>query len=85
MKVAEGLTTAGRKYAVAYALQYTTRDLRRALTRYRRVMAAYPGTPEAEYSRMQITNIATSVVPKQEVLDALVKLTLAHFEHEKAT
>jgi len=82
---AEGVTEAGRQYAVAYALQYATKDLHEAFTLYRCVMAAYPDTPEADYSRMQIMNIATSVVPKQELLDAQVALTLAHFEHEKAT
>ena len=85
MKKAEEHTEAGRQYAVAYGVQYTAKDLHEALKLYKGVMAAYPDTPEADYSRMQILNIATAVVPKQELLDAQSELALAHFEHEAAT
>ena len=85
MKKAEVLTEAGRQYAVAYAAQFTKKDLREALDLHRGVMAAHPDTPEAGYSRTQILNIAQSVVPKQELLDAQAVLALAHFEHEKVT
>ena len=73
---------AGEQYAEAHAAHYTTKDLHEALGLYQGVMAAHPNTTEAEYSRSQLQNIATSVVPKQELLDAQVELTLAHLEHE---
>ena len=72
---------AGQQYAAAHAAHYTTKDLQDALGLYQDVMVAHPDTPEAEYSRSQIQNIAHSVVPKQELLDAQVELALAHLEH----
>jgi hypothetical protein len=76
-----GLTEAGQHYAAAYAAHYTTKDLHEAIKLYMGVMAAYPNTQEAEYSRSQIQNIVNVVVPKQDLLDAQVNLALAHFEH----
>lgn len=78
MRNETGLTEAGQHYAAAYAAHYTTKDLRGAIELYQGVMAAYPNTQEAEYSRSQIENIVKVVVPKQDVLDAQVKLVLAH-------
>jgi hypothetical protein len=76
------LTEAGRQYATAYAAQYSERDLPAAFQLHMKVMASYPGAPEAEYSRIQVQNIVNTVVPKQELLDAEIKLALAHLEHE---
>lgn len=73
-------TDASKQYQAAYAEHYTTKDLYVALKLYRGVMAAHPNTKEAEYSRMQILNIANSVVPKQEVLTAQIDMALAHLE-----
>ena len=78
-------TEAGRQYAAAHDAQYTTKDLHEALGLYRDVMAAHPDTQEAEYSWTQIHNIVKSVVPKQELLDAQVKLTFAHLKDEGPT
>ena len=77
-----GLTEAAQQYAAAHAAHYTTKNLHRALELYRGIMAVHPNTQEAEYSRTQIQNIAKDVVPKQELLDSQVELTLAHLEHE---
>ncbi len=74
-------TEANRQYSAAYAAHYTEHDLPSALRLYRQVIALHPGDPEAEYSRAQIQNIVNEVVPKQELLDAQVKLAMAHFEH----
>ena len=76
------ITEPEQQYASAYAAHYTERDLPTALRLYMKVMGSYPGTQEADNARAQIQNIVNSVVPKQEVLDAEIKLALDHFEHE---
>ena len=78
----EPLTEAGQKYAAAQVAQYETKDLHEALELYTGVMVAHPNTHEAEYSRSQVQNIVTRVVPKQELLDAQAELALAHLKHE---
>lgn len=75
------LTEASRHYAKAYVAQYTEHDLPLAMQLYKQVMVSHPTSPEAEYSRVQIQNIVNAVVPKQERLDAQMKLALTHFEH----
>jgi hypothetical protein len=45
-------------------------------------MESHPSDPEAEYSRVQVLNIANAVVPKQELLDAQMELVLAHLERD---
>jgi hypothetical protein len=51
-------------YAAADAVHYKTKDLHEALELYMSVMATHLDTPEAEYSRTQIQNIAKSIFPK---------------------
>ncbi len=75
-------TAAGRQYAAAHTAHYATKHLHEALGLYRGVMAAYPNTQEAEYSRTQIENIVKSVVPREDLLTAQVELTLARLAHE---
>ena len=82
MKNVTASTEAGREYAAAYAAHYKGHDLLMALQLYRKVMASHPGAKEADYSRMQVTNIVNTVVPKQELLDAQMELALAHLEHK---
>jgi hypothetical protein len=74
------LTEAGRQYATAYAAHYTGGDLPKALRLYMKVIASHADAPEAGYSRTQVQNIVNAVVPKHEILDAQVKLALAHLE-----
>ena len=69
-------------YADAHAAHYKTKDLHEALNLYTSVMSDHPDTPEAEYSRTQIQNIAKSVVPKQELVDAQREMILEHLELE---
>lgn len=76
------LAGAGQQYAAAHAAHYTTKNLHEALGLYQGVMVAHPDTREAEYSRTQIQNIAHSLVPEQELLNAQVELALAHLERE---
>jgi hypothetical protein len=82
MKNDTELAEPDRQYATAYAAHYTERDLPMALQLYMEVMASCPGTREADYARAQIQNIVTTVVPKQELLDAQIKLAFARFEHQ---
>jgi len=75
-------TMASRGYDKAHAAHYATKDLTEAVGLYRGVMAAYPDTQEAEYSRTQIYNIVKSVVPDLEILAAETEMTLAHLGHD---
>ena len=75
-------TEANQQYAAAYAAHYTGRDLPLALQLYRQLMASHPSAQEAGYARMQVHNITNAVVPKQELLEAQIKLVLVHFEHD---
>lgn len=72
-------TEASRQYATAYAAHSTERDLPVALQLYTKLMASQPSAQEAHYARMQVHNIVSAVVPKQELLDAHIELVRAHF------
>jgi hypothetical protein len=76
------LTEAAREYAVAYAAQYSQRDLAVALQLYERLIVSHPSAREAGYSRTQIQNIADAVVPEQDLLDAQIELAFAHLESQ---
>ena len=78
------LTEAGKKYAAAYDVHYTVKDMHEAFVLYGQLIAAHPETQEAKYSRSQVQNIVNAVVPKQEIMDALADLALTHFEQEVA-
>ena len=82
MKNKNNVTRAGEDYTKAYGMHYKTKDLQKAFKLYRGVITDYPRTDEAGYSLSQVQNIVNSVVPKQEVMDSLVALTLAHFEQD---
>lgn len=75
-------TEASRQYSAAYAAHYTDHELPLALRLYKETMASHPSAPEAEYSRMQVQNIVNAVVPKQELLDAQMRLVRAHIEDD---
>lgn len=81
MKPETQLRDAGHEYAAAHSLHYESKDLRGALDLYRGIVARYPSTQEAEYSRSQIQNILNAVVPKQALFDAQIDLALAHCGH----
>ena len=72
-------TAEGKDYTKAYDMHYKTKDLPKAFKLYRGIIADYPKAEEAKYALSQVQNIVNAVVPKQEVMDALVALTLAHF------
>lgn len=76
-------TAAGRQYLAAHAAHYKSKDLRAALELYQRLLAQYPDTQEAGYSRSQIDNIVRAVVPKQTLLETEVHLALAHLDRGK--
>ena len=81
MKKITKKTEAGQQYAAAHAAHYKTKYLAEALGRYRAVMAAHPEAQEAGYSRSQIQNIVSDVVPQEELFDAQVELALAYVAH----
>ncbi len=82
MKNRDKDTAEGKDYAKAHDMHYKTRDLPGAFKLYRGIITDYPKTEEAKYSLSQVQNIVNAEVPKQEVLDALVALTLDHFDQD---
>jgi len=82
MKNKNNNTVASQDYTEAHDMHYKTKDLPKAFKLYRDIMANYPKTEEAGYSLSQVQNIVSAVVPKQEVMDTLVALTLVHFEQD---
>lgn len=75
------LTEAGRHYAEAYEMHYEMNDYHAALMGYKSIVAEYPDSKEAEYSRSQIQNIVRDVVPKQVLYDAQLDLALSYAKH----
>jgi hypothetical protein len=73
-------TESARSYALAYAIHYSQRDLLGALTAYDQVIGQHPTSPEADYSRSQMHNIARSVIPAQALLAAHVELARLHLQ-----
>ena len=72
-------TKAEQDYAAAHTAHYKTKDLTVALELYQGVMAVHTRTPLRPGIReSQIQNIAKSVVPKQELLDAEVAMARTH-------
>ena len=71
---------AGRDYAAAHAMHYKTKNLDTALGLYQGIIGAHPDSDEATYSRSQIQNIAKSLVPKDELMLAEIKMARAHME-----
>lgn len=50
-------STSIKLYGSAYSLHYERRDIDAAEVLYRRIVADYTGTPEADYARSQLRNI----------------------------
>ena len=82
MKNRNNVAVADQNYTKAHDMHYKTKDLPEAFKLYRSIIADYPETKDAGYSLSQVQNIVNAVVPKQEVMDSLVALTLAHFEQD---
>jgi hypothetical protein len=82
MENRNSVTVAGQDYTKAHDMHYKTKDLPEAFKLYEGIIADYPETKEAGYSLSQFQNIVNAVVPKQEVMDALAVLTLAHFAQD---
>jgi hypothetical protein len=78
-----GMTEASQQYAAAHAAHHGTKDLRAALELYKGILAAYPDTQEAGYSRSQIQNIIKEVVPERELLEAQAGMAMAHFGEDR--
>ena len=82
MKNINSDTKAGKQYTTAHDAHYKTKELPKAFQLYRDIIADHPDTKEAGYSLSQVHNIVKDVVPKQEVMDALVAMALDHFERD---
>ncbi|MBW1783955.1 MAG: hypothetical protein JRL30_24850 [Deltaproteobacteria bacterium] len=82
MKNRNNVTVADQDYTKAHDMHYKTKDLPKAFKLYRGIIDDYPETKESGYSLSQVQNIVNAVVPKQEVMNALAALTLAHFEQD---
>ena len=78
MKDIEAPTTAAWQYATAYEAHYKAKDLRGALDLYGVLMGAFPDSPEAGFAKAQIRNIATHVIPEQELLTAQFEMAITH-------
>lgn len=76
---------ASAQYLTAYGAHYKDDDLGAAFRLYRKVMAEHPDSAEFAYSLRQLENIVVAVIPTQELLDAHVRMALAHFKIEEAT
>ena len=76
-------TKAARAYVEAYAAHYTQHDYPLALRLYGALVTTHPSAQEAEYSRMQIQNIVSAVVPKQELFEAQLELVRAHLKRDE--
>jgi hypothetical protein len=75
-------TEAGKKYAEAYAAHYAQRDLPLAFQLYQSVVTSHTSSAEAGYARHQLQNIINDVVPKQELLDAQIRLALDRLDQD---
>jgi len=82
MKNNNSVTEAGKQYTAAHDVHYKTKDMPEAFKLYRGIIADHPDTKEAGYSLSQVHNIVKDVVPKQEVMDGLVAMTLGHFDKD---
>jgi hypothetical protein len=71
---------AREQYDAAHAMHYQEGDLPHAIKLYQDVMGSYPESREASYSRSQILNIVSSVVPERELFEAQVEMVLAKFK-----
>lgn len=76
----EEFSKPAQAYVAAYKEHYTNSDLKAAFNLYRGVIAIYPESQEAMYSKKQIENIVALVVPAQEVFDAQVNMALVRFK-----
>lgn len=78
------LSEASQDYSDAYHAQYTGRDLVAALDLHAALIASYPASKEAGYSRAQIENIVHAVVSPEDLLAAYIGLVRARIRHTAA-
>ena len=77
-------TDQARKYAAAYALHYSDKNLADALRVYGLVLADHPRTAEAGYALAQVQNIIKEVVPPNVLMAAQVRLALDYLQPDAA-
>ena len=64
-------------YNRAHDAHYVQKDLPLALSLYHGIIQHHRAAGESEYARVQIGNIVTSVVPKDQLIKSQIKLALA--------
>jgi hypothetical protein len=67
-------------YSAAYEAQYVTKDFRLAIELYRNLLRKKPVSREHGYSRSQIENIVSMLVPMDDLLDAQIQLALTYLD-----
>lgn len=80
MKELDKETEAGGQYAEAYSAHYRSKNLRKAIEIYNKIVTVYPDTPEAGFAASQINNIVASVVPTKKLLEVQFDLAIHHFD-----
>ena len=80
MKNDRRFTEAGRLYSAVYTMQYTTKDLCKALELYKTVVVKHPNTKEARYAKSQIQTIVNASLPTEECLTVQMDLAAARFD-----
>lgn len=76
----EELSRSVQAYVAAYKEHYANNHLKEAFNLYRDVIATYPESQEATYSKKQIENIVAAIVSAQEIFDAQINMALARFK-----
>ena len=82
MSTRDRFPSPARDYADAYASHYSERDLLTAPRSYESVISRHPDSPEAEYSHSQIHNIASLVVPRNDLMTACIDLAVRHLKSD---
>lgn len=70
------------EYTAAHEAHYKAKNLQQALGLYEAIIATHPDAQEAAYARMQIHNIASSVIPRDELLEVYLDMSRAHLESQ---
>lgn len=69
-------------YYSAHELHYKDHKLKEALEIYQRIRKEHPGTNSASDAKTQIHNIIRKVVPENDLIDSLVKMSVAHMDRK---
>ncbi len=77
------ISKAGKLYAAAYAAQYSSKNIYKAFTLYKSVIAAFPQSKEAGNAKLQIRNIVDNLLPKDPFLREQINSASVMVDSEK--